>query len=391
LAAPAATTAATATGSTALTGTDAASTAMPAGTTLTVTAGSGAPITFNFYDSAVTSPAPTNGVDVTSGTTIAQALASVQSQLQTLGGTTASATAGLDGSGNMQVTLGSDLSDTLSVADTTGSTGLGLGTQTVSATGPAATGPVNSISAADNDDFLSQSISGGAVTAYAANGSPADVQLRWAKTDSTATGGTDSWSLYYMSNSGATGSQTMWTKVPTDYNFAADGSLNPAITSTTIPNMTVDGVSLGSVTLNHGTDGVTQFGDSNGTATETTLTQDGYAAGKYTSVAIDNSGRVVASYSNGQQVDVAQVVTANFAGVNSLKQMSGDAFAETTDSGGPVLSTSPNISGSSLEASNTDISTEFSQLIVTQQAYAAGTKIVTTANQMLQQALNMIQ
>ena len=72
-------------------------------------------------------------------------------------------------------------------------------------------------------------------------------------------------------------------------------------------------------------------------------------------------------------------------------KMGGDAFAETTGSGAPVISTAPNITGSALEASNTDISTEFSKLIVTQQAYAAGTKIVTTANQMLQQALNMIQ
>ena len=182
----------------------------------------------------------------------------------------------------------------------------------------------------------------------------------------------------------------MWTNVGVNYTFANDGSLSPPITQTNIPNLTVNGVSLGNMVLNHGSNGITQFADSNGTTSVTTLTQNGYAAGKYTSVAVDNSGRVVASYSNGQQVDVAQVVTANFAGVDSLKQMSGDAFAETSDSGSPVLSTSPNISGSALEASNTDISTEFSQLIVTQQAYAAGTKIVTTANQMLQQALNMI-
>jgi flagellar hook protein FlgE len=388
---PPATTPATATGTDSLTGSDAASSAMPAGTTLTLTAGSGSPITFNFYDSAVTTPAPTNGVDVTAGTTIDQALASIQSQLQAMGGATASATVALNGAGRVQVTLGSNLTDNLTVDDTTGATGLGLGTQTVTATGPAPTGPVNTISAADNSDFLSQSISGSAITVYGANGAPADVELRWAKTDSEATGGTDSWSLYYMSNSAATGSQTMWTRVPTDYNFAANGSLNPPITSTTIPNMVVNGTSLGTITLQHGNNGVTQFGDPNGTATETTLTQNGYAAGKFDSVAVDNSGRVIASYSNGQQVDVAQVVTASFNGANQLKAVSGDAFAETTDSGSPVISTAPSITGSALEASNTDISTEFSKLIVTQQAYAAGTRIVTTANQMLQQALNMIQ
>jgi flagellar hook protein FlgE len=63
-----------------------------------------------------------------------------------------------------------------------------------------------------------------------------------------------------------------------------------------------------------------------------------------------------------------------------------------TDGSGPALyGASGTISGSALEGSNTDIADEFSKLIVTQQAYAAGTRIVTTANQMLQQALNMIQ
>ena len=65
-------------------------------------------------------------------------------------------------------------------------------------------------------------------------------------------------------------------------------------------------------------------------------------------------------------------------------------FAATADSGEPTLNTTGGVTGSSLESSNTDISEEFTKLIVTQQAYAAGTKIVTTANDMLQQALNML-
>jgi flagellar hook protein FlgE len=295
---------------------------------------------------------------------------------------------GLDGTGKVAVSLGSNVTDTLAVAD--GTTGGALGLGTLSGSPTAATGPVATVSGADGDSFLDESISGGAVTVYAPNGSPANVQFRWAKTDSAETGGTDTWNLYYMSDSNATGSQPMWTNVGGDYKFGADGALNPAVDSTTINNLTVNGVALGNLTLEHGANGVTQFADSNGTASVTALTQDGYAAGKYTSVAVDDSGRVVASYSNGQQIDVAQVVTANFNGADALKRLDGGAFAETTESGSPVLSTNPTISGSSLEASNTDISSEFSNLIVTQQAYAAGTKIVTTANDMLEQALNMI-
>ena len=51
------------------------------------------------------------------------------------------------------------------------------------------------------DQFISQSIAGGAITVYASNGAPVNVQLRWAKTDSAARGGTDTWNLYYLTNS----------------------------------------------------------------------------------------------------------------------------------------------------------------------------------------------
>ena len=151
-----------------------------------------------------------------------------------------------------------------------------------------------------------------------------------------------------------------------------------------------DGVALGNVTLNFGTGGITQFNDPNGTAGVTALSQNGYAAGQYTAVSINDAGRVVVSYDNGQQVETAQVITANFNAANQLKRLDGGTFAATADSGEPILNVQGGVLGSSLESSNTDISEEFTKLIVTQQAYAAGTKIVSAANDMLQQALNMI-
>ena len=90
------------------------------------------------------------------------------------------------------------------------------------------------------------------------------------------------------------------------------------------------------------------------------------------------------------QLEIAQVVTANFQAVNQLKRMDGGVFAATSDSGEPILDNGGAILGSSLESSNTDISEEFTKLIVSQQAYAAGTKVVSTSDQMLQDALNMI-
>jgi len=248
----------------------------------------------------------------------------------------------------------------------------------------------STIKAQDSDAFINESISGGAITVYASNGAPANVQLRWAKIASTDVGGVDRWNLYYLSDSTATGTQTMWKNVGTDYTFGSDGALSPPLTETDLGGVTVDGVSLGNIKLNFGTGGITQFNDPNGTAGVTALSQNGYPAGQYTSVAINDDGRVVVSYDNGQTVETAQVVTADFNAANELKRLDGGIFAATADSGEPILNSNGGVIGSSLESSNTDISEEFTKLIVTQQAYAAGTKIVSTADQMLQQALNMI-
>jgi flagellar hook protein FlgE len=192
-----------------------------------------------------------------------------------------------------------------------------------------------------------------------------------------------------MSDSKATGAGAMWTQAGSDYEFV-QGKNDPAIDSVTLTALEIDGTTVGDVTLRHGTGGVTQYADTSGVVDTTTLAQNGYSAGKYQSVAVNDSGRIVASYSNGQQVELAQVVTANFNAPNSLKRLDGGVYVSTSESGEAVLDLEGPVIGSSLEASNTDISEEFTKLIVTQQAYAAGTRIVSTANDMLQEALNMV-
>jgi flagellar hook protein FlgE len=167
--------------------------------------------------------------------------------------------------------------------------------------------------------------------------------------------------------------------------------MNPAVTSTNITGLTVNGTNIGNVELQHGTGGMSQQADVNGKVSTSTLNQNGYGAGEFVSVGISDNGRVVATYSNGESIDMAQVVTAQFNAVNQLKRGDGGIFTATTESGEPMLDINgTGVLGSSLEASNADISDEFTKLIVTQQAYAANTKIVSTANDMLQQALNMI-
>ena len=120
------------------------------------------------------------------------------------------------------------------------------------------------------------------------------------------------------------------------------------------------------------------------------MTQNGYAAGQLQSVAINNNGIVVGTFSNGQNLDLASVTLSHFNGTNYLKSLDGGAYAVTEQSGPAILGASGSISGSSLEGSNTDIASEFTKLIVTQQAYSANTKVITTANSMVQDLLNVL-
>ncbi len=75
---------------------------------------------------------------------------------------------------------------------------------------------------------------------------------------------------------------------------------------------------------------------------------------------------------------------------NQLKALDGGAYSATADSGVPNYSGAATIIGASLEGSNTDIADEFTKLIVTQQAYSANTKVITTSNEMIRDLLSML-
>ena len=243
------------------------------------------------------------------------------------------------------------------------------------------------VSADDSASFLKNTIAGGSVTTYDGNGNPINLQMRWGKTAESSTGGT--WNLFYLSDSTATGSGQMWTNVGTDYAFDNTGKLNPAIPSTALTGVTVNGTTVGDITLDFGATGLTQYADTNGTLQVNSLSQDGYAAGQAIGVSVTDGGHIVANYSNGQTLEVGRVVLAGFNGEDQLQKLDGGAFAETIDSGPAILGATGKVTGSSLEASNTDIASEFSKLIVTQQAYSANTRIVSTADQMMQEVMSM--
>lgn len=252
------------------------------------------------------------------------------------------------------------------------------------------TAGTGTVRADEADRFLEQSVAGGAITVFDSNGAPVNVQLRWAKTDSEAAGGSDTWNLFYLSDSQATGATTQWQNVGQDYVFGSNGQLSPSLPIVTISNLTVDGITVGDVDLDHGQSGLSQFADPSGTAQVTEIDQNGFPSGELTNLAISDEGRLTGVYSNGQTLELAEVTLAAFNADGFLRKLDGGAFAQTNESGPPLLGASGRIVSQALEGSNADVADEFTKLIVTQQAYAAGTRIVSTSDEMLQEALNMV-
>jgi flagellar hook protein FlgE len=242
----------------------------------------------------------------------------------------------------------------------------------------------------DVSTFVNESVDGGSVTIYDSNGTPANLQLRWAKVDSTASGGTDTWEMFYQTDPTATGSTVAWKNAGTDFTFNASGQLSPPITNTVLSGVAINGVTIGNVTLKSPTGSITEFASTSGNTTVNNMQQNGYSAGQLQTIAVGDNGTITGTFSNGQNVDLAEVPLVHFNSPDNLKSLDGGAYQETQASGAALAGASGSIVGQSLEGSNTDIATEFTKLIVTQQAYSANTKVITTANQMSQDLLNII-
>jgi len=242
----------------------------------------------------------------------------------------------------------------------------------------------------DVGTFVNESIDGGSITIYDSMGTPTNLELRWAKTDSVANGGSDTWQLFYQVDANATGSTVAWKNVGTNFVFDTSGQLNPPVTNLALTGVTINGTAIGNLNISMPTGTVTQFASTTGTSTVNNLQQNGYAAGQLQSISVGNNGVITGTFSNGQSVALAQIPLVHFNNPNGLKALDGGAYQQTDLSGVPLAGASGTIVGQSLEGSNTDIATEFTKLIVTQQAYTANTKVITTANQMSQDLLNIL-
>lgn len=121
---------------------------------------------------------------------------------------------------------------------------------------------------------------------------------------------------------------------------------------------------------------------------------NGTAFGNLSEITIDESGFVTAIFDNGVMRRIAQVAVATFPSPDSLKEVSGNAYAVSLQSGTFNLKAAGtggagSIAAQQLESSTVDLSAEFTGLITTQRAYSASSKIITTADEMLAELINI--
>ncbi|WP_249196114.1 flagellar hook protein FlgE [Gluconobacter kondonii] len=224
-------------------------------------------------------------------------------------------------------------------------------------------------------------------TAYDSKGNAQTVSLNWTQVNATtwtvsnASDVTNSATVTFDSSTGAIASVNGQSQASgSTASFEYDGSPQ---------NMTV---SLGTI---GGTSGVSLATD-NSTPTGVSTVSDSITTGTFSGISMQTDGSVMASFDNGYSQLVAKIPLTTFASPNNLSPQNGQAYTATSQSGTPQINAvntngAGTLSTASVEESTTDLTGDLSKLIVAQQAYGANTKVVSTADQLLQTTLAMIQ
>ncbi len=155
------------------------------------------------------------------------------------------------------------------------------------------------------------------------------------------------------------------------------------------------GLANNSINLDLGTDnsndGLTQFDTASNL---TSAIVDGNIFGDLKGVKVSEKGVVTALFDNGTSTDIYKLPVATFSNANGLGNQNGNAYIETEASGQfnlleAGIGGSGTVAPASLEGSTVDLAREFSDMIVTQRAYSASGKIITTSDQMLEELIRL--
>ena len=226
------------------------------------------------------------------------------------------------------------------------------------------------------------------INVYDSLGNSLPMTVTFAPTSSSA----GDWNVYYTINGTAAQRQSLASTTP-DVIFNSNGQItsgtsqtltdvpayvNPA--PTTLPDGASEPLNV-ALNLNN----LTQYA---ATSATTAFTQNGYSTGTLTSFTVDQNGRISGLFSNGQTKYLYQVALANFIAPTGLVSEGNSLYAQSFQSGQPAVGVANSgnfgyITDSALEQSNVNISSEFTNMIIAQNAYVANSKVLTTENAVL--------
>jgi len=181
----------------------------------------------------------------------------------------------------------------------------------------------------------------------------------------------------------------------TAINFNNNGSF-ASVTGTSSITITYPDTTTQTISLDFGTpnafSGLVQFG---GTSSAASINQDGFEEGFFSSSTINQDGKVVALFTNGQTKTVGQIQLATFSNPAGLSSKGNNLLETTLASGTAVLKTAlsgrvGSIANGALESSNVDIAEEFTKLIISQRAFQANARTITTTDEVLQELVSIV-
>ncbi len=204
----------------------------------------------------------------------------------------------------------------------------------------------------------------------------------------------------------ANATESILTNAPVNITFDQNGILvNPGTPPPSPPpyNLTIDSSAFnladGAAPLNitwslldpQGNPTITQFAQASAVAT---TSQDGLASAQLTTVSIADGGKVVGTFSDGQTKVLAQIALATFISPLTLAAVGGNNYIVSSASGTPAIGTADtggrgSVVGASLEFSNVDIAREFTALMTAQRSFQANSRVITTADDLNQEAINL--
>jgi flagellar hook protein FlgE len=203
--------------------------------------------------------------------------------------------------------------------------------------------------------------------------------------------GTDTWNVFVTAN-GTPINGTAAAPLPsTTITFPATGGAPTAPIGPVLidipPTTNVNGAQTRAILgVQLDVDGARQFGSPFGV---TNLSQDGYAPGQLTSVAVESNGILMARYSNGQNRPAGQIELATFRNPQGLQPLGGNAWARSFTSGDPVIGVPGEgnlgvLQSGALEESNVDLTAELVNMMTAQRIYQANAQTIKTQDQVLQ-------